>query len=282
MRTGLAPGADQRPETEQEPVPARAHTPPGYLSERGRDLRIDFLRGYFVFAMVVDHVRGPSWLYAITGGNHFYTSAAEGFIFVSGLVAGLVYRRLIERDGLGPSLRRVIQRAGQLYLLAVGLTLIFVPLSEILDLPWSQGVDLSNPIGFIVSAFTLHRTYYLVDVPSLAPSKFEKRAARLVRLIEHKNRVTRREAMRTLRLNKREMDDLQATLVERGEIRTSTSRTSGPETVWFETSGLSTLTPRLFPAAAGPFSENALGDSSDSADSRPLGADDSEKEVLEL
>ena len=138
-----------------------------YLTESGRDLRIDFLRGYLVFAMVVDHVRGPSWLYVITGGNRFYTSAAEGFIFISGLVAGVVYRRLIERDGLGPSLGRVLDRAAQLYLLAVGLTLAFVPLSEALALPWAQGVDLSNPLAFVVSVLTLHRTYYLVDVPPL-------------------------------------------------------------------------------------------------------------------
>ena len=41
---------------------------------------------------------------------------------------------------------------------------MFLPLSELLYLPWAQGVDLSNPIGFVVSVFTLHRTYYLVDV----------------------------------------------------------------------------------------------------------------------
>ena len=141
--------------------------PEAYLTAGGRDLRIDFLRGYLVFAMVVDHVRGPSWLYAVTGGNRFYTSAAEGFIFVSGLVAGTVYRRLIERDGLELALRRVLDRAAQLYLLAVGLTMVFLPLSEALALPWAQGIDLSNPLAFVVSVVTLHRTYYLVDVPLL-------------------------------------------------------------------------------------------------------------------
>jgi enterochelin esterase-like enzyme len=137
---------------------------PAYLTPQGRDLRIDLLRGYFVLAMVVDHVRGPSPLYLLTGGNRFYTSAAEGFILTSGLVAGLVYHHLIERDGMGPSIRKVLIRAGSLYLLTVGLTLLFLPLSELLYLPWAQGVDLSNPIGFVVSVFTLHRTYYLVDV----------------------------------------------------------------------------------------------------------------------
>ena len=42
--------------------------------------------------MVVDHFGGDSWLYAITGGNRFYVSAAEGFIFISGFVMGQAYR----------------------------------------------------------------------------------------------------------------------------------------------------------------------------------------------
>jgi len=137
---------------------------PEYLTQKGRDLRIDLLRGYFVLAMVVDHVRGASPLWFLTGGNRFYVSAAEGFILTSGLVAGLVYHHLIERDGIGPALRKVLSRAGTLYLLTIGLTLLFLPISELLYMPWAEGVDLSSPIGFVVSVLTLHRTYYLVDV----------------------------------------------------------------------------------------------------------------------
>jgi enterochelin esterase-like enzyme len=137
---------------------------PCYMDERGRDLRIDLLRGYFVVAMIVDHVRGASPLYLLTGGNRFYTSAAEGFILTSGLVSGLVYRRLIERDGVAPTLMKVITRAGVLYLLTVALTLLFLPISELLYLPWAQALDVSNPLAVVVSILTLHRTYYLVDV----------------------------------------------------------------------------------------------------------------------
>ena len=108
---------------------------PSITSPDGRDLRIDLLRGFCVFAMVVDHIGGPSFLHALTGGNRFYTSAAEAFIFISGLVMGLVYRRLVTRDGLGTSLARAIERAVTLYLLTITLTLIFVPLSEALQLP---------------------------------------------------------------------------------------------------------------------------------------------------
>ena len=35
----------------------------------GRDPRLDLLRGFCVFAMIVDHIGGSSWLYALTGGN---------------------------------------------------------------------------------------------------------------------------------------------------------------------------------------------------------------------
>jgi enterochelin esterase-like enzyme len=130
----------------------------------GRDLRVDLLRGYFVVAMVVDHVRGQSPLYIFTGGNRFYTSAAEGFILTSGLVAGLVYARLIARDGLAAGFMKLLTRAATLYLLTIGVTLLFLPISEILYLPWAQGVDLTDIFSVLVSIVTLHRTYYLIDV----------------------------------------------------------------------------------------------------------------------
>jgi enterochelin esterase-like enzyme len=155
----LPPGGRPRP------LPAVESGPePCYIDRYGRDLRIDLLRGFFVVAMIVDHVRGPSPLYLITGGNRFYASAAEGFILTSGLVAGLVYRRLIERNGMGPALLKVLVRAAILYLLTVALTLLTLPVSEMLALPWAQGIDYSDPLKVIVSVATLHRTYYLVDV----------------------------------------------------------------------------------------------------------------------
>ncbi|MGE3272240.1 MAG: OpgC domain-containing protein, partial [Chloroflexota bacterium] len=65
----------------------------------GRDPRLDLLRGFCVFAMVVDHIGGTSWLYALTGGNTGPVTAAEGFVFLSGLVLGMVSRRRVVRDG---------------------------------------------------------------------------------------------------------------------------------------------------------------------------------------
>jgi enterochelin esterase-like enzyme len=138
-----------------------------YRPESARDLRLDFLRGFAVVAMIVDHVGGPSWLYAFTGGNRFYTSAAEGFIFLSGLLVGLVYGRIVAREGFASGMRKALARAGVLYLLTVSVTLPLLVISEVLELPWARGVYFTDPLALVIGVLTLHRTYYLIDVMAL-------------------------------------------------------------------------------------------------------------------
>ena len=80
--------------------------------------------------MVADHIGGErSWLYAITGGDAFFVSAAEVFVFISGLLMGIIYAGVIARQGLGAALMKSLQRAWTLYLMTVTLTLTFMVLS---------------------------------------------------------------------------------------------------------------------------------------------------------
>ncbi len=130
-----------------------------------RDLRIDFLRGFAVLAMVADHLGGePSWLYNITGGNRFLFSAAEGFVFISGLVMGIVYAGIIARQGIGPAMWKALRRAGSLYMLTVVLTFAFISVSYMLHLPWVAGVTITDPVTRAIERLTLHRAFYLTDV----------------------------------------------------------------------------------------------------------------------
>jgi hypothetical protein len=147
------------------PAPARRSWLTGWRYQRGgrRDLRLDFLRGYCAFAMVVDHVGGASYLYPITGGNAFFVSAAEGFIFLSGLLVGLIYGPRIVRDGLAPVQLHLLRRALTLYGATLGLTFTFVGLSRLAAMPWLQDVEPLTP-ELAVGIITLHHTYYLVDV----------------------------------------------------------------------------------------------------------------------
>src|SRR5690242_540056 len=97
-----------------------------------RDARLDFLRGFCFLAMAIDHmgIFGPTtWLYAITANGEFYLSAAEGFVFISGLVMGMVYFKLITRDGIGKAVPKILHRVVKLYWLAVGISLFFLALA---------------------------------------------------------------------------------------------------------------------------------------------------------
>ncbi len=160
-----------------------------YQTEGARDLRIDFLRGFAVLAMVVDHIGGPSWLYALTGGNRFYTSAAEGFIFISGLLVGVVYGRVATRDGFEAGMRRAVERAGVLYLLSVGVTLPLLVVSELLGLPWATGVSFADPLALVLGVLALHRTYYLIDVMVLYTLLLTLAPVALYLLVKGRTRV---------------------------------------------------------------------------------------------
>jgi hypothetical protein len=136
-------------------------------SER-RDLRVDLLRGFCIFAMVVDHFGGESWLYLITGGNRFYVSAAEGFIFISGFVMGQAYRRRRDRSGLVNAMSEALVRARTLYIATVALTLLFSALYLYTEIAlWTGrefglGIDTFGEI--VVAASTLHYTYHGTDI----------------------------------------------------------------------------------------------------------------------
>lgn len=131
-----------------------------------RDIRLDLLRGFCIFVMAIDHIGvfGPdTWLYAVTGKGDFYLSAAEGFVFISGLVMGLVYFKLIAREGLSSVVPKVLARVVKLYWLAVGLALFFIGLAQFTPLKiWAQRdwITITDPTELVVNVLTLHYGYH--------------------------------------------------------------------------------------------------------------------------
>src|SRR5690348_16587025 len=125
----------------------------------GRDLRIDFLRGAVIVAMVVDHVGGDhSWLYALTGGNRFYVSAAEGFVFLAGVVCGMVYGPRAALHG-GVAAARLLRRSGIIYLWTMALTLTAPFVASWLQLGWDDPLRRYSPAEFVIRVLTLHLAY---------------------------------------------------------------------------------------------------------------------------
>src|SRR5664280_963557 len=79
----------------------------------GRDLRLDTLRGFMLVAIAINHL--DTELRVFTDYVFGFVSTAEGFVFLSGLVAGLVYTRRsasLSPAELGQKARR---RAGEIY-----------------------------------------------------------------------------------------------------------------------------------------------------------------------
>lgn len=139
-------------------------TPP---SSTKRDTRLDFLRGFAVLVMVIDHVAGPSPLHLLTGGNRFFVSAAEGFIFISGFLVGIVYGAKARRHGWPVAARQALGRAFTLYAVSVWLTLAFAILSATFGLWWAPDSHQTTIGRFLLEIMTFQRAFYLVDVMQL-------------------------------------------------------------------------------------------------------------------
>lgn len=89
-------------------------------------MALDQLRGLCLAIIVVDHINlFPSLLEFVTGRGLLWVTAAEGFFFISGLMVGLVRGRQAARQGFAAARRKLLGRAGQLYVTSVILTLLY-------------------------------------------------------------------------------------------------------------------------------------------------------------
>jgi len=84
---------------------------PASLSVRYRQL--DFLRGLMLIVMTVDHL--DSVLKPVTYQTFGFVSAAEGFVFLSGLVGGIVFTRRVDKYGLVTTKKNMLSRAWQIH-----------------------------------------------------------------------------------------------------------------------------------------------------------------------
>ena len=74
---------------------------------------LDSLRGALLVIMAINHI--PSDLHVFTDRPLGFFSAAEGFVFVSGLLAGKVCWQRFARCGFAYAARAALARAAQIY-----------------------------------------------------------------------------------------------------------------------------------------------------------------------
>lgn len=81
----------------------------------GRDLRIDFLRGMVMMVVIVVHLEFASLFGMFAWGRVGLISSAEGFVALSGLVTGIVYRKKALQNGFMATAKQLLKRAFLLY-----------------------------------------------------------------------------------------------------------------------------------------------------------------------
>lgn len=84
-----------------------------------RQIEFDILKGLLICLMVVDHTPNP--LRELTDQPLGYVSAAEGFVFISAYLFGLISQNKVERNGPAWLRRFAVKRAFHLYLIHLGM-----------------------------------------------------------------------------------------------------------------------------------------------------------------
>lgn len=127
-----------------------------------RDLRIDSLRGLALCILAIAHLDFPSmrWIWDVAG----HTSGAELFVFLSGIVSGLVYGRMARRAPRRQVWARALARARLIYLTYLGLALYIAAYTHLLRAfgvdfaPWGGEQLVRQPWrGLALSLFFLYQ-----------------------------------------------------------------------------------------------------------------------------
>lgn len=101
---------------------------------------IDGMRGYFLVFMLINHLvfAGGLWLVQINHRNLAFVEDAQGFVFLSGLLTGMVYARKMMKDGYAVGRDRIWSRALELYRYAMCIVVAVLVLQ--LVLPGAAGI----------------------------------------------------------------------------------------------------------------------------------------------
>jgi|GEM_PF-517365 Uncharacterized protein conserved in bacteria len=138
------------------------------LAPSRRLQHVDTIRGMLLVIMAVNHV--PSPLHAVTDHPFGFMSAAEGFVFMAGLMAGLTYTRKWFRAGIEELKQSCVRRTVLIYRWHI-LMLVLV-LGSLMLMGGITGIHpahtptalIERPAMFSLAAFTLVQQPPLFDV----------------------------------------------------------------------------------------------------------------------
>lgn len=138
-------------------IPVARHMP------NARDPRLDVLRGLALVMIFINHVPGNFWE-DWTSRNFGFSDAAEGFVLMAGISAGLAYASGFRLRWPWQGVAKIWRRAWTLYLvhllITFGALAIAAGLAVFAEMPamlWKHGIGLlfRDPLGFLIGVPTL-------------------------------------------------------------------------------------------------------------------------------
>ncbi|MFZ3010133.1 MAG: OpgC domain-containing protein [Candidatus Microsaccharimonas sp.] len=140
--------------------------------QKSRLLTLDYLRGYFIVVIIIDHLsRWPSVFAFISGQALLWVTAAEGFVAISGLLVGYIRGFKNKDEPMRSVTLKLLRRAGMLYLwsiiasIAYSLIIWYVPLMG--GAPGMPDEYKGNWLQFIWELVTLDYTFVWVHFLTL-------------------------------------------------------------------------------------------------------------------
>lgn len=134
---------------------------------------IDGLRGYFLVFMMINHLTfvGGYWLAYANHNQLAFVEDAQGFIFLSGFLIGLISIRKMEKSGFGSGASAIWRRARDLYLYVLAvLTVLLVAVAVLPDAadiwaPWIGDLRPGDFVRVLSAALMIFQPTYMDILP---------------------------------------------------------------------------------------------------------------------
>jgi hypothetical protein len=132
-----------------------------------RDLRLDTIRGVMLLIMAINHL--PWAKTPITGEPFGFVSAAEGFVFLSGLVCAMAYGKTFLQKSFEEARHKIVKRVQKIFTYHYGSLLLLMVMAFLLPLrswiPLFSPLDSEPLTAAVLGAFLLYQPAFLDILP---------------------------------------------------------------------------------------------------------------------
>ncbi|WP_105435272.1 OpgC family protein [Neorhizobium tomejilense] len=134
---------------------------------------IDGMRGYFLVFMVLNHLifAGGYLLVKINHNQLAFVEDAQGFVFLSGLLIGMVYAKKMLKNGYAAGRTAIYNRAFELYRYAMGIVLVVLVAQMLLPgaysiwINWLGYTTFDDPLRLAAIATFLYQPTFMDILP---------------------------------------------------------------------------------------------------------------------